>query len=118
MASAVATKHEKNQAKRKAIGIARRYAYTRPLARGLTLEEAKSCSDIAYDGKEGGVTKDKKWIIPKGGVFASSITGFRAVLLRPNTARESRTILSFKGTDSSFHSVGSTLDVFLDAGTD
>jgi len=105
-------------AKQNAIGAARRYVYTRPQSRSLTLEEAKVCSELAYSGKVDDSSSDKKWVIAKDGVFDTWVTGFRAVLLKAKAVKDNRMILAFKGTDSSFANIGSTLDVLLDAGTD
>lgn len=109
---------ELKKAIRIAIHTARRKAYSRPQTRSLTLEEAKACSDIAYGGKVGDLTSDKKWSIAQGGVYETWITGFRAVLLQGKSPGESRKILAFKGTDASLENLHSTLDTLLDAGTD
>jgi hypothetical protein len=106
------------EAKQKAIEVARRHAYTRPQNKALTIEEAKACSDLAYKGKVDEPTSDRKWCITRDGVFDTWITGFRAVLLKAASAQDRRMILAFAGTDSSFESIRSTLDVLLDAGTD
>ena len=63
----------------------------------LTVGEAKGCSHVAYDG-----VSSERYRFPSGEVWsvvdhwATSVTGFKAVLLRS----DSKLVLSFAGTDS------------------
>lgn len=63
----------------------------------LTVGEAKGCCHVAYDGRA-----NERYRFPGGDVWsvidhwATSITGFKAVLLGSNTNR----VLAFAGTDS------------------
>ena len=80
--------------------LALRKVYARPAWAALTLEEAKACSDLAYDGKESQASADGRWTIGPKGICSSWLTGFRAVLLTPTTPNDIRKVLAFAGTDS------------------
>jgi hypothetical protein len=79
----------------------RRELYARPVNQALTLEEASMCSEIAYGGKAGDLTRDKAWEIPPDGVLSDNLTGFRGVLLQPRKSGDTRIVLAFAGTDPS-----------------
>jgi hypothetical protein len=99
------------------IAVAHRQVYARPQKQALTVQEAKVCSEIAYQGKVNEVTADNRWRITRDGVF-EKFSGFRAVLLRSTFAHNEKCILAFKGTDTSLRTLRSTFDVVEDAITD
>jgi hypothetical protein len=70
-----------------------------PDAKGLSFEESKGMSHIAYDGEIGDVYEigGEKWIVSE--LEADSVTGFRAVLLKPLDSTDDRIIAAFAGTE-------------------